>query len=97
MTPYLLFQRFFRYHDHLYTQALEEKRKRDEANRPEDPMDPMRAYRGDDENSSPNYNIPYWTVFTQCFGQCFNVFFTFFVTLTIFPAVLAGTENIRIY
>ena len=34
--------------------------------------------------------MPYGLIFKQCFPQCFNVFFTYFVTLTIFPAVLAG-------
>ena len=37
--------------------------------------------------------MPYGLIFKQCFPQCFNVFFTYFVTLTIFPAVLAGKHD----
>ena len=37
--------------------------------------------------------MPYGLIFKQCFPQCFNVFFTYFVTLTIFPAVLAGKSD----
>ena len=40
--------------------------------------------------------MPYRTIFKKCFPQCFNVFLTYFVTLTIFPAVLAGSQTLRL-
>ena len=64
---FILLQRFFRYHDHMFNKALHEKKRR-----------------------SAVHVMPYGLIFKQCFPQCFNVFFTYFVTLTIFPAVLAG-------
>lgn len=64
-----IFQRFFRYHDHMFNKALHEKKRRSVAT---------------------VHAMPYGLIFKQCFPQCFNVFFTYFVTLTIFPAVLAG-------
>ena len=68
MCPFT-FQRFFRYHDHLFNKALHEKKRR-----------------------SAVHVMPYRTIFKKCFPQCFNVFLTYFVTLTIFPAVLAGKK-----
>lgn len=36
-------------------------------------------------------SVSYLTVFKQALPQLYNVFFVFFVTLSIFPAIQAGT------
>jgi len=76
--------RFYRYHEHLYTTSLQRRAAKTRL------MDKTSEY--DYEEPSIVHAIPYWTVFRTCLPQCFNVFFTFLVTLAVFPAVLAEVE-----
>ena len=39
--------------------------------------------------------VPYWYIFKKAFPQMLNVFMIFFVTLSVFPAVLAGKDVIQ--